>query len=129
MARSLLSSVVGFDDYPFPRFHRGNVPVVGTVYCGLRLDGVIRGHIRKDGLNATDRLARLLADSKYARQVQLVMLQGIALGGFNVVDIHELSDRLGIAVLVVVRRRPNLDSIREALLNVVPGGARKWRLI
>jgi hypothetical protein len=129
LARSVFSSVVGFDDYPFPRFHRGNVQIVGTVYCGLRLDGVIRGHIRKDGSNATDKLEQLLLNSKFAIQAQLVMLQGIALGGFNVVDIHALSARLNRPVLVVIRRKPNLESVKDALLNFVPGGARKWRLI
>jgi endonuclease V-like protein UPF0215 family len=129
MARSLFSSVVGFDDFPFPRFHKGNVPIVGTVYTGLRLDGVLKARIRKDGANATDTLAQLLRNSKFASQVQLVFLQGIALGGFNVVDIHRLHQRLAIPVLVVTRREPDLEAIKDALLNLVPGGVRKWRLI
>ena len=32
-------------------------------------------------------------------------------------------------MLVVARRAPNLEAIREALLAHVPGGARKWALI
>jgi endonuclease V-like protein UPF0215 family len=64
------------------------------------------------------------------------MLQGIAVGGFNVVDIHELSSMLELPVLVVMRRNPDLDSIRRALFGEQPrgpprvqGAARKWRLI
>jgi hypothetical protein len=129
MARAFASSVVGFDDFPFARTHRGDVQVVGTIYTGLRLDGIISGSIRRDGANATVKLARLVQESKFAPQIKLVMLQGIALGGFNVVDIHDLHRRLRIPVLVVARRAPNLVAIREALLGRVPGGARKWRLI
>lgn len=125
----MASSVVGFDDAPFTHSYRGDVQVVGTVYTGLRLDGIISGRIRKDGANATDRLAQLIRDSKFASQIKLVMLQGIALGGFNVVDIHELHQRLEIPVLVVARRAPNLAAIRSALLNRVRGGALKWKLI
>src|SRR6266545_1643311 len=89
--RSSISSVVGFDDFPFPRTHRGDVQVVGTVYTRLRLDGIISGRIRRDGVNATDRLTHLIRGSRFAPQLRLVMLQGIALGGFNVVEERILS--------------------------------------
>lgn len=71
----------------------------------------------------------MIRDCRFAPQLQAVMLQGIAFAGFNVVDIHHLSAELGIPVLVVARRAPDLDAIREALLTKVPGGRRKWRLI
>jgi len=129
MARYFASSVVGFDDFPFPRSHRGDVRIIGTVYTGLRLDGIISGCLRKDGANATDKLALLVQGSKFAPQIKLVMLQGIALGGFNVVDIHDLHQRLKTPVLVVARRAPDYRAIKDALLSKVPGGARKWRLI
>jgi endonuclease V-like protein UPF0215 family len=121
--------VVGFDDFPFAREHRGDVPVVGAVFAGLRLEGVLRGRVRRDGANATERLARLVTGSKFAPQLQLVLLQGIALAGFNVVDLGALHERLGLPVLAVARRAPRLAKIREALLTRVPGGRRKWSLI
>ena len=128
-ARQALSHVVGFDDAPFARAHRGDVPVVGAVFAGLRLEGILYGRVRRDGANATRNLARLVARSKFAPQLQLVLLQGIALAGFNVIDLGELHRRLGLPVLVVARRVPRLEKIRSALLARVPGGARKWRLI
>lgn len=129
MARHFASSVVGFDDFPFARSHRGDVGLVGVVYTGLRLDGVITGRVRRDGVNATTKLAQLVQDSKFAPQVKLLMLQGIALGGFNVVDIHSLHELLKLPVLVVARRAPDLKRIESALRANVPGGERKWRLI
>jgi endonuclease V-like protein UPF0215 family len=129
MPSSALSHVIAFDDFPFLRAHRGDVPVVGAIFAGLRLEGVVRGRVRRDGANATRNLAELVERSKFAPQLQLVMLQGIALGGFNVVDIAALHARLSLPVLVVARRAPRLDKIRRALLTRVPGGARKWSLI
>jgi len=126
---SSFSHVVGFDDAPFAREHRGDVPVVGAVFARLRLEGILSGHVRRDGSNATQRLAQLIAGSKFARQLQLVLLQGIALAGFNVVDVEALHRVLGLPVLVVVRRRPRLEKVRRALLARVAGGERKWRLI
>ncbi len=123
------SNVVGVDDAAFDRDHRGDVPVVGTVYAGLRFDGVMIGKVRRDGANATTRLAALVLGSPFREHLQLVMLNGIALAGFNVVDIAGLNRRLGLPVLVVCRRQPDFNAIREVLLSRIPGGRRKWALI
>jgi endonuclease V-like protein UPF0215 family len=119
---------VGFDDCPFEREHRGDVPVIGAVFASSRLEGILCGSVRRDGANATRNLTRLIAESKYSAQLQLVMLQGIAFAGFNVVDLGRLNRELDLPVLVVVRRRPRLERVRSALERV-PGGARKWALI
>lgn len=120
---------IGFDDAPFLRGQRGDVLVVGAVHAGTRLDGVLSTRVRRDGTNATDRLSEVLTASRFQPQLQLVWLQGIALAGFNVVDIHRLHATTGLPVLVAARRRPDLEAIRRALLDRVPGGTRKWRLI
>ncbi len=124
-----LSNVVGFDDAPFAKAHRGNVKVVGAVFARERLDGVLVGQVRRDGANATRELVRLVAASKYTEHLQLVMLQGVALAGFNVVDVHELSRRLALPTLVVARHAPDYASIEQALLKHVADGRRKWALI
>jgi uncharacterized protein len=124
-----ISHIIGFDDFPFSRAHRGNINIVGTVFCGTRLEGVLRGKIRRDGANSALEIARMVSSSKYAPQVQLVMLQGIAMAGFNVVDAHWLYKTLSIPILIVARRFPVMDGIRDALLTKVRGGKRKWALI
>lgn len=123
------SHIVGFDDCPFARDHRGDVPIVGAIYSGRRLEGVVSGKVRRDGVNSTRELTRLVRDSKFAGHLQLVMLQGIALAGFNVVDVERLHEALGIPVLVVARQAPRREAMRKALLEHIPGGARKWALI
>lgn len=128
-ARRRLSHVVGFDDAPFERSHRGNVLVVGAVYAGSRLDGVISTRVRRDGANATQRLIDCLTGSRYFDQLHAILLQGIAFAGFNVVDVRKLHQATGLPVLVVARDLPDFHAIREALLQRVLGGLRKWRLI
>ncbi|MEF3075603.1 DUF99 family protein [Methylobacter sp. Wu1] len=124
-----LSHVIGLDDAPFPRTHKGDVLLVGAVYAGLRLDAVLSGKVRRDGANATQTIIKLISGSRFAGHLQLVMLQGIAFAGFNAVDLPLLHEALGLPVLVVMRRRPDMQTIRQTLLNHVPGGQRKWRLI
>lgn len=128
-------NVVGFDDGPFAREHRGDVLLVGAVCAGTRLDGVLTGRVRRDGRNATDVMARLVAESPFRGHIRAVLLQGIAVAGFNVVDVHRLSETLRLPVLVVARKKPSLSTIREALFGPDPshprvrGAAAKWALI
>lgn len=124
-----VSHVIAFDDAPFERSHRGDVLVVGTVFAGGRLDGVLSGRLRRDGANATRVLDDIVRRSRFFPQIHAVLLQGITFAGFNVVDLPALHAMLGVPVLVVLRRRPDFDTIRRALLDRVRGGARKWRLI
>jgi uncharacterized protein len=123
------SHVIGFDDAPFARTHRGDVLLIGVVFSGARLEGVVSGRVRRDGRNSTREIVRLCTHSRFAPQLQLVLLQGIAVAGFNVIDVAELHEHLGLPVLVVCRKRPNLTAIRAALSERVRGGARKWRLV
>lgn len=124
----LLTNVVGFDDAPFAHDHRGDVLLVGVVCARTRLDGVLSGRVRRDGVNSTATMVDVVRRSQFVGHVRAVLLQGIAVAGFNVVDVHALSAGLGLPVLVVMRRRPDLRAIEEALARV-PGGARKWALV
>lgn len=124
-----ISHIIAFDDAPFDRSHRGDVLVVGTVFAGKRLDGVLSGKLRRDGANATRVIDGIVRRSRFFPQIHAVLLQGITFAGFNVVDLPTLNAALGVPVIVVLRRPPDFDSIRRALLAHVRGGARKWRLI
>ncbi len=120
---------IGFDDAPFAKTHRGDVLIVGAVFTANRLDGLLCGKVRRDGANGTDKIIRLLEASRFLDHLQIILLQGIALAGFNVVDIHRLHQILNLPVLVICRKAPDFGAIRNALLTNVPGGKRKWTLI
>ena len=124
--RNLISilHVAGFDDAPFHQDSRRRVLIVGTVFAGSRLDGVLSGYVRRDGVNATRTLLDLVQNSRFYPQLQAVFLQGIAFGGFNVIDIHRLHEQLGLPVIVISRVEPDLVKIKSALLHQVPGGRR-----
>lgn len=123
-----LSNVIGFDDAPFARAHRGKVLVVGTVCARTRLDGIVSTWVTRDGSDATDALAAAVQRSQFGGHLQAVVLQGIAVAGFNVIDVHALHDTLSFPVLVVARKKPDHPRIKGALATV-RGGAKKWALI
>src|SRR5262249_25290591 len=82
VARFLLSSfplmrdvshIIGIDDAPFVPSHRGNVLIVGAVFAGPRLEGVLSTRVRRDGSNATDAIATMIGRSQFARHARVVL--------------------------------------------------------
>jgi endonuclease V-like protein UPF0215 family len=106
---------IGFDDAPFRRGRRAPVPVAGVVCAGTRFEGLVWGALRQDGWNATRVLASLLRGGKFLPQLHLVLVDGIALGGFNVVDLEALAAAVGRPCAAVMRRAPDLDAVERAL--------------
>jgi hypothetical protein len=106
--------VIGFDDAPFERTD-DRVQVAGVVCSGTRFEGMVWGEIERDGFDATDALATLLGRSKFHDQVRLVLLDGIAVGGLNVVDLPELAARLELPCVAVMRRMPDLAAMERVI--------------
>ena len=130
MTMRRFSNVIGIDDAPFAREQGGGaVPIVGAVYASLRLDGVLIGAIEKDGTDVTEKLIELVASSRFYQHIQLVLLQGVTFGGFNVVDVPALVDSLKVPALVVCRKSPDMEAMRKALLSRILEGESKWQLI
>lgn len=129
MRSTVPTHVIGFDDAPFPAGHRGDVTVIGAVFCGPRLEGVLSGKVRRDGANAARTIVEMVQGSRFGRHLQAVLTQGIAFAGFNVIDVQSIHQALNVPVIVVSRKRPDLVAIEHALHAHVGGAARKWRLI
>ncbi len=113
--------ILGIDDAPFDKFKDSDkkVLVVGTIFRGgLYLDGVLSTSVAIDGTNSTQKLVQMINTCKFKPQLQCIILDGIALGGFNVVDIHQLYQKTKIPVLVVIRRYPDFKKIKETLLKL-----------
>ncbi len=124
-----LVNCIAFDDSPFSKEYHGPVQVVATVYAGLRLDGVLIGSVEKDGYDAATQLVEIVSKSRFHEHCNLIMLQGICLAGFNVVDAKKVHKGLSRPVLVVSRKKPDYQSMRKALFEKIPNGKEKWKII
>jgi endonuclease V-like protein UPF0215 family len=83
--------ILGVDDGVFTPHSEELVDVVGVVYRGgYWLDGFMHTRVRVDGLDATEKLAEMIIKSPHYPQLRVVMLNGVTLAGFNVVDILKL---------------------------------------
>jgi hypothetical protein len=109
--------ILGLDDGPFRRGGR-DVLVVGAVFRGGNyMDGVMSTRVRVDGFNATKKIALMVGESRF-KDLRVIMLDGLAFGGFNMVDIEELHNRTKLAVIAVTRHMPDFRGIDRALDNL-----------
>ena len=106
---------IGFDDAPFIRHSDRPVNVAGIVCAGTRFEGMVWGEVQADGWDATDTLSQLLLGSKFLPQLHIVLLDGICLGGFNVIDLPELSRRIKLPCVAVMRKMPRMEAIEQAM--------------
>jgi hypothetical protein len=93
------------------------------------LEAVMCTRIAVDGRDANEKLAQMVNCSRYREQIRLIMLDGVALGGFNVVDLERLHSDTGKPVLTVTRDPPDLDSMVEALRAHFADWEARWALI
>lgn len=107
--------VIGFDDAPFVRRSPQPVPVAGVVCAGTRFEGMLWDSIQADGWDATEILSRRLLQSKFLPQLHVVLLDGISMGGFNVIDLPLLAHTIQRPCVAVMRRLPNLGAIESAM--------------
>ncbi|MEL6346385.1 MAG: DUF99 family protein [Myxococcota bacterium] len=106
---------IGFDDSPFERRRGAPVNLSGIVCSGVRFEGMIWGLTTKDGLDATDVIAKMLLESKFHEQVHAVLIDGVAVGGFNIIDLPDLAARLDRPCIAVMRKMPNLERVHAAI--------------
>ncbi|MGZ7046665.1 MAG: endonuclease dU [Methanobacterium sp.] len=110
--------ILGIDDAPFPPHTQNKVMLVGTVFRGgIWLDGVLRTHITGDGEDSTRKIIQMVNKTRHKGQIGVIMLDGVTFGGFNLANIKEIFEKTGIPVIVIMRKFPNFERIKKALLN------------
>ncbi len=121
--------VLGIDDGKFIPHTKGQALIVGVVFRGgCSIDGVMHTKVSIDGLDATVKLADMINGSPHRHQLRLVMINGITLAGFNIVDINRLSNLTGLPILSLTTVKPDLEDIHEALKRL-PSTEERWQII
>lgn len=106
---------LGIDDAPFSKGDE-RVRVVGVVTRGPQyIEGVLSTDVAVDGHDATDRLLDRLIRSRFRSMWRAVFLNGIFLGGFNLVDVDRMHEALGVPVMALIRSAPRPRLVRHAL--------------
>jgi endonuclease V-like protein UPF0215 family len=107
--------ILGIDDSPF-KFHDKKTTVIGVVMrIPSYIEAVLKTEVEVDGNDACEKLEGMINSSRYKEQLKLVMLDGVALGGFNVIDIEEMYRKIDLPIVTITREKPNLKAMEAAL--------------
>ena len=107
--------ILGIDDMPFP-FNDEKTGIVGVVMRGgTYLEGVLKSEVEIDGRDASDAIINMVKNSRHAGQLKIIMVDGVALGGFNVIDGEKIYNETNLPVITVTREKPNMRKMEEAL--------------
>src|SRR3989344_2596827 len=121
--------ILGIDDGPFKFKGRGKTILVGTVFrSGFWLDGLLTTKIKIDGFDATKKIVEMVNKSRHKDQLRVIMLDGLTFGGMNFADINKINGKTGLPVIVVNRRRPRFEKIRNALKHF-QDAEKRWKFI
>ncbi|MEM2924498.1 MAG: DUF99 family protein [Methanocellales archaeon] len=108
--------ILGIDDSPLVS---KKVFLIGTIFRGGKwLDGVLKAEVERDGLDATRQIIMMVKNSKHYPQIRVILLNGVTLAGFNVVDVKKVFKEVKVPVIVVMRSKPDYTAIEAALQNL-----------
>lgn len=109
------SRFLGIDDAPF-RFGESRVPVVGVVVqAPAYIEGLLVTDAEVDGTDGTERIVAMIRRSRYREGLAMVLVNGAAVGGFNILDVDALHEAAEVPVVTITRRKPDMASIEKAL--------------
>ena len=77
----------------------------------------------------SESLKKMIRNSRHRKQLRAVLLDGVALGGFNVVDIEEIYNDTALPVITITRDKPDFEKIRKALQKNFDDWKERWNLI
>ena len=107
--------ILAWDDGPFEFKSKGKDILIGTIFRGGQfLDGMLKTEVEIDGEDATEKIIEKILKTKH-KDLRVVMLDGITFAGFNTVDIKEIYEKTKLPVIVINRKKPNLEKFIETL--------------
>jgi endonuclease V-like protein UPF0215 family len=109
--------VLGIDDGPFEKFAPGaEAPLVGVMMEGPDLvEAVALTRFPVDGDGVTGFLGGWIEALRFREALHAVLFGGITLAGLALLDPEALARRLDLPVLVLNRKPPRNERLREAL--------------
>lgn len=110
--------ILAFDDGPFEFRGKGKAILIGAIFRGGEfMDGLLKTEVEIDGTDAERKIIEITNKTKH-KDIRVIMLDGITFAGFNTVDIKEIYEKTKLPVIVVNRKKPNLEKFIASLKNL-----------
>jgi hypothetical protein len=103
--------VVGVEDGGFKKGITPKAILAMVLFKELKIEDVKVVKITVDGLDATEKLAKILSKWEF----EAVILAGVSFAGFNVIDPTIINEDFGKPVIVISRTKPDNKAVKRAL--------------
>jgi len=121
--------LLGIDDAPFAFKDRYGIIIGVVMRGGEYLEGILKNQVSIDGDDATQICIQMIENSKYKKQLKAILVDGVALCGFNIVDIKEIYNSTSIPVITITRDKPDFEKIKTALQKKFKDWEKRFNLI
>ena len=115
--------ILAVEDGPFTRKDKS-----ALAFCLVGRDGLVEGalsfKVRVDGDDATAKLLNSIKRSRFRSQIKMIVMNGITLGGLNIVNIPLLHKSLKIPIIAITRKRPRRGLMLKAVKKYSQNGRR-----
>ena len=103
--------IVGVEDGSFQKGITRRALLAVVLLKNLEIENIRITKIIVDGLDATEKLAGVLGEWKFAA----VMLAGVSFAGFNIIDPTAIHEKFEKPVIIVTRTKPDNKAVHRAL--------------
>jgi len=121
--------LLGIDDGPFVFYDKKTLLIGVVMRANGYIEGVLKREIYIDGSEASDVLTEMIEQTPHRKQLKAILLDGVAVGGFNVIDIEKVYNITQLPVITVTRDLPNLEQMKKALQSHFSDWKSRFQLI
>ncbi|MEM3227400.1 MAG: DUF99 family protein [Candidatus Micrarchaeaceae archaeon] len=97
---------------------------VGVVKNGVAIEGILSCMVEVDGNDSAKNIIGMVESSKFRSLIKVIVLDGAALAGLNIVNLNELRGRLGVHVMLITRHKPRSKALRRAIVRFGKNGGK-----
>lgn len=109
----------------FPRKKGGLAVLCCAEMVGEKIEKVILSSVEVDGLDATEKLSRMLEGTR----AEAVILGGITFAGFNIINPMVIHQETHIPIIICSRDEPDNDAMLAALRGHFKDWEDRWRIV
>jgi hypothetical protein len=121
--------LLGIDDSPFT-FNEQYVKIIGVIMRGGEyIECVLSSQVIVDGRDSTQVIIDMIKNTRHNKQIRAILIDGVALGGFNIIDAEEVYKKTNFPIITVTRDEPDFNKIKKALKNHFVDWESRWELI
>jgi endonuclease V-like protein UPF0215 family len=103
------------DSPPISTSGRQQSLLIGVIYRDGKIEGVLSTKVDWDGEDSTEKITQMIKSSRFANQIQIILINSITVAGLNIIDIKNLHEEFSIPVVAVTRHRPSIADLQEAV--------------